>query len=164
MHELPAPLQLGTTITVLLANGASCQGELEDASPGWLRLRGAAGIQLIQLAQVAVITTGDVHAPAGRIAPDGALPRPKSNDIAVKAGSRAPGRAWTDDDLRRLADAFLDQRSKDGELAARFNRARVQIGEMRRGFECARGNLVEDQISPIAATWVGRWRRVLTKT
>ncbi len=74
--------------------------------------------------------------------------------------SQAPGSPWSDAELKRLADAFLDGH-EDGELAERHKRARPAIKQLRQGFECARGNLVEDQISSVAATWVSRWRRVL---
>jgi hypothetical protein len=61
-----------------------------------------------------------------------------------------------------IAYAYLDG-IEDGDLAQRFSRSRGQIKELRQAFECARGNLVEDQISPIAATWVARWRKALTQ-
>jgi hypothetical protein len=87
------------------------------------------------------------------------LPRPTSADRPRRA-SRAPGRPWRDEDLRQLADGFLDGQD-DQQLCGSYNRTRAQIKELRAGFECARGNLVEDQISEVAATWVERWRRVL---
>ena len=69
-------------------------------------------------------------------------------------------KAGREDDLRALADAFLDNIS-DTELAMRHHRTKSAIKEMHQGFECARGNLVEDQISPVAQTWVARWRKLL---
>jgi hypothetical protein len=80
----------------------------------------------------------------------------------MRVGAKALGRAWLDEDLKTLADAYLDG-VEDGELSQRLNRARSQIRELRQAFECARGNLIEDQISPIAATWVARWRKALTQ-
>ncbi len=91
-----------------------------------------------------------------------AKPKPSSKDAPIRAGGKALGRAWLDEDLKTLADAYLDA-VEDGDLALRFNRSRGQIKELRQAFECARGNLVEDQISPIAATWVARWRKALTQ-
>ena len=35
------------------------------------------------------------------------------------------------------------------------------IKQLRQGFEAARGNLVEDQVGEVAATWIHRWRRLL---
>jgi hypothetical protein len=75
---------------------------------------------------------------------------------------RAPGRAWTEEELRRLGEGFIEG-TADHALATAFNRTRGQLKELRQGFECARGNLDVDDISPVAATWVARWRRVLGK-
>ena len=91
-----------------------------------------------------------------------ARPKPASKDAPIRAGGKALGRAWLDEDLKALADAYLDG-AEDGDLAQRFNRSRGQVRELRQAFECARGNRVEDQISPIAATWVARWRKALTQ-
>jgi hypothetical protein len=91
-----------------------------------------------------------------------AKPKPSSKDNPIRVGAKALGRAWLDEDLKTLADAYLDG-VEDGELSQRLNRARSQIRELRQAFECARGNLIEDQISPIAATWVARWRKALTQ-
>jgi hypothetical protein len=46
-------------------------------------------------------------------------------------------------------------------LAERFGRTRGQITLLRQGFECARGNIADDAIPPVAQTWVARWRKVL---
>lgn len=143
---------------VVLAQGEVFVGEVEWSGKGWLRLRTDAGQRLINLAHVAVIgLVGSVLDDEDEI--DSALPKPTSKDRPVKV-SQAPGRPWPDDELKRLADAFLDG-VEDNELAERHKRARPAIKQLRQGFECARGNLVEDQISEVAATWVPRWRRVL---
>jgi len=130
---------------------------------GWLLLETESGIMLINLTQVAVITQEpgepDEDTEASLEGLD-ELPKPTSAERPLRA-SRAPARPWRDDDLKQLADAFLDG-AQDQELATRFNRTRGQVKELRQGFECARGNLVDDQISRVAATWVDRWRRVLS--
>jgi len=164
MPDLPPGLHPGMRASFILADGTVFTGELEWARKGWARLRGDAGTTLINAAHVAVIK------PLVPLAPDedaedeedDALPRPRNHERARLAAPTAPGRAWEDDELRRLADAFLDN-ATDAELATRHHRARGAIKEARQGFECARGNLVEDQISPVARTWVGRWRKVLAK-
>jgi hypothetical protein len=145
----------------ILADGTVFDGELEWARKGWARIRGDAGVSLINAAHVAVIRPhGPLAADEPEDADDEGLPRPRSNERARMAGATAPGRAWDDEDLRALADAFLDN-ATDAELAARHHRSKGAIKEARQGFECARGNLVEDQISPVARTWVARWRKTL---
>jgi len=146
----------------ILADGTVFAGELEWARKGWAKLRGDAGISLINVAHVAVIKPLGPMAADEVDETDAALPRPRSHERATLAAPTAPGRAWADDDLRRLADAFLDN-ATDAELAERYHRTRGAIKEAHQGFECARGNLVEDQISPVARTWVGRWRKLLAQ-
>ena len=162
MPELPPGLHPGMRASFILADGTVFDGELEWARKGWAKLRGEAGIILINSAHIAVIKPLGPLAVEDEDETDADLPRPRSNDRATLAGPTAPGRAWADDDLRRLADAFLDH-ATDAELAERHHRTKGAIKEARQGFECARGNLVEDQISQVACTWVGRWRKVLAK-
>jgi hypothetical protein len=162
---LPNPfaelLPSGRLVIVLLADGTPMPGRVLALADGWLHLRDLDGEQLINLAQVAGIRLQE-GAQASEADPGDpeALPRPRSKDRPVKVGSGATGRPWTEPELRALAEAFLDG-GQDGELAERFRRTRGQITELHRGFECARGNLVEDQISPAAQAWVPRWRRLL---
>ena len=158
-HFLPP----GRRVAVQLAQGPVYRGEVRRTVDGWVLLETEDAQQLINLDHVAMIThegaaTDDDEVEEGLES----LPKPTSADRPIRA-SRAPGRPWKDDDLRQLADAFLDG-MQDVELAGRFNRTKGQVRELRQGFECARGNLVEDQISPVAQTWVARWRRVLART
>lgn len=145
-------------IALRLADGTPIVGRVVVAGDGWLHLRDPDGDHLINLAQVAAIRL-QVQ-PHGEAAPHGGLPRPSSKDQPRKLGARAPGRPWDEVELKALSEAFLDGEG-DAELAERFHRTRGQITELHRGFECARGNLVEDQISPAARLWVARWQRVL---
>jgi hypothetical protein len=153
MHDALSDLAVGSQISIRLANGAHVQGQIEARDSSWLRLRTPVGTSYVQLTHIAVISVGGDAVGEG-------LPKPTSKDAPVKSGARAPGRAWSEDELRLLADAFLDGKH-DSDLAERFHRTRGAIKEMHQGFEAARGNLVEDQISPVARTWVSRWRRVL---
>jgi len=91
----------------------------------------------------------------------GGLMKPQSLERPRVLTRTAPARAWQDEDLKKLATGFLDG-DDDATLSEAHHRARSQIRELRQAFECARGNLVEDQISPVAQTWITRWRRVLT--
>ena len=151
----------GRLVVIRLADGTPVPGRIMACADGWLHLRDLDGEQLINLAQVAGIQLQDGTAEHGQASQDpDALPKPRSKERPVKVGGGAPGRPWTEPELRALADAFLDG-AQDGELAERFHRTRSQVTELHRGFECARGNLVEDQISPTAQTWVQRWRRLL---
>jgi len=158
MTALPPGLHSGIRVHLSLANGGAIDGLLEHVQHGWLRVRGDDGVHYVQLTHIACIGLGAEEAASIADTTDAALPVPKAHQ--TRGNSKAPGRPWADDDLRRLADAFLDQQT-DQDLATRHNRTRAAIRELRQGFECARGNLVEDQITPVATTWVPRWRRVL---
>ena len=57
-------------------------------------------------------------------------------------------------------DAFLDDRG-DAELAQEHGRTRNQITVLRQAWECSRGNLPDDRISPAARLWVERIRRAV---
>jgi hypothetical protein len=158
LAELLVPDRL---VVLRLADGTPVPGRIIACADGWLHLRDLDGEQVFNLAQVAGITLQDGEGAARPVpAQDDNLPRPRSKERPVKVGGGAVGRPWTEPELRALADAFLDG-AQDGELAERFRRTRSQVTELHRGFECARGNLVEDQISPAAQTWVPRWRRLL---
>lgn len=152
----------GRLIALRLADGTPMAGRVVALDGAWLHLHDLDGGHLLNLAQVAVVHLDQGGRDDGHrgVVADGALPRPRSNDQPRKAGARTPGRAWDEVELKRLSEAFLDNAS-DGELALRFHRTRAQITELHRGFECARGNLSEDDLSPAAVLWVERWRRVL---
>jgi hypothetical protein len=163
MADLRHFLPPGRRVTVQLAQGPVYRGEVRRTVDGWVLLETEEAQQLINLDHVVVIThEGGAADEDDEEVAEGleTLPKPTSAERPTKV-SRAPGRAWRDEDLRALAEAFLDG-LQDVELAERFNRAKGQVRELRQGFECARGNLVEDQISAVARTWVDRWRRVLT--
>jgi hypothetical protein len=160
MPDLRPFLPPGRRVTAQLAQGPVYRGAVRRVVDGWLLLETDAGNMLINLDHVALIgqEPGETEDPEEGLE---SLPKPTPAEKPIRA-SRAPGRAWKDEDLRALADGFLDGH-EDGELAGRFNRTRGQLKELRQGFECARGNLVEDQISAVAREWVERWRRVLTE-
>lgn len=152
----------GRGVTAHLNNGQAVRGIVTGMRGGWLSLGGTEGgnAVLINLVHANALVLDTKPAPSAVI--DIPKPKPQSKDAPIRAGGKALGRAWLDEDLKTLADAYLDG-AEDGDLAQRFNRSRGQIKELRQAFECARGNLVEDQISPIAATWVARWRKALTQ-
>lgn len=148
----------GRHIAAVLANGQQCRGMITGIRGGWLSLGGNDKSVLVNLAQIAVITLDAKPAPTPQI--DVAMPKPSSKEAPIRAVGKALGRAWLDEDLKKLADAYLDG-AEDGAIAQKISRARTQIKELRQAFECARGNVAEDQISPIAATWVPRWHKAL---
>jgi hypothetical protein len=153
----------GRSVAAHLTNGQVVRGLVTGLRGGWLSLGGAKDGDspvLINLTHASALVLDTKAAPTAVI--DAPKPKPQSKEAPQRAGSKALGRAWLDEDLKALADAYLDG-AEDGDLAQRFNRSRGQIKELRQAFECARGNLVEDQISPIAATWVARWRKALTQ-
>jgi hypothetical protein len=158
MSDLPPGLHPGMRATFVLADGTAFAGEIQWNRKGWAKIGGDQGTTLIQLAHVAVIRPLGPLDEGGEV--DEELPKPRSKEGTELMGPTAPGRAWRDDDLRAIADAFLDGVS-EAELATRYHRTKSALKELRQGFECARGNLVEDQISPVARTWVARLRKVL---
>lgn len=158
------PLSLlipGRSLSAHLTNGQVVRGTITGLRGGWVSLGGGdGGVVLVNLAHASALVLDTKPAPAPFV--EVAKPKPASKDTPIRAGGKALGRAWLDEDLKTLADAYLDG-GEDGDLAQRLNRSRGQIKELRQAFECARGNLIEDQISPIAATWVARWRKALTQ-
>lgn len=171
MVDLRPFLPPGRAVTVQLAQGPLYRGTVRRVVDGWLLLAVETGQVLLNLAHVACIQHERPAAGASgedqaqdeegfeEAEREEALPRPRSAERPTRV-SRALGRAWKEEDLRSLADGYLDG-ADDTALAERFHRTRAQIKELRQGFECARGNLVEDQISAVARTWIERWRRVL---
>jgi hypothetical protein len=158
MEDPLSELMPGRHIAAVLANGQQCRGMITGIRGGWLSLGGNDKTVLVNLAQTAAITLDAKPAPVPQF--DMALPKPTSKEAPIRAVGKALGRAWLDEDLKALANAYLDG-EEDSAIAQRISRARVQIKELRQAFECARGNVAEDQISPIAATWVPRWHKAL---
>ena len=150
----------GRSVTAHLSNGQVVRGTVAGMRSGWLALGAEPGAVLVNLTHACALVLDTKEAPVPFV--EIAKPKPSSKDHPMRVGAKALGRAWLDEDLKTLADAYLDG-VEDGELSQRLNRARSQIRELRQAFECARGNLIEDQISPIAATWVARWRKALTQ-
>ncbi len=148
-------------IALHLADKTILVGRAEPLDGGWVCLRSRDGARLVNLDHVTFIDLNEAGEDPGEQQVDERVPRPRSKDTPVKVGSKAPARPWTDEDLKVLSDGFLDGH-QDAPLADRFNRTRSQIRDLRQAFECNRGNVVEDQISPAATTWIPRWRRVLS--
>lgn len=159
MEDPLSQLAPGRGVAVHLNNGQICRGQVSGLRGPWLHLAADSGGVLVNLTQASAIVLDAAAAPEAVI--DAPRPKPRSKEDPIRAGSRALGRAWTDAELKALADAFLDGHH-DGELAERFSRSRSQITDMHQAFECARGNIVEDQLRPVATTWVARWRKALT--
>ncbi len=161
MPALASAIPTDRPIILHLVGGHVLVGHGQPLEGGWLRLRSRDCERLVNLVHVVLIDASDgVSEESSPI--DAALPRPKSKDTPIKLGSRAPGRAWTDPDLKALSEGFLDH-VNDSDLAQRHHRTKGQIRDLKQAFECQRGNLVEDEISPAARLWVDRWRRVLRK-
>lgn len=148
MTERTITTLLGERCTVLLADGTRIEGTLASVDGEWWWLDGDDGELVVNPRQVAAIATG------------GGMPAPKP---ARKrgAGGGSPGRPWAEEHLRALADGFLDGET-DKELAARFERTPAIVRQLRQAFEVARGNLDQEQVTEVAATWIGRWREVLS--
>jgi hypothetical protein len=138
----------------LRLDGEVMSGAVIATANGWLRLDGADGEILVNLAQVAWIRV-DGPSPAKDDRP---VPAPKN--VVAQPGSRVPGRPWPDETIRAVVEGFLND-AQDGELAEKHGRTRHQITILRQAWECARGNLADDQLSPAAQLWVARIRNVM---
>ncbi len=158
MDDPLSELMPGRHIAAMLSNGQQCRGMITGLRGGWMSLGGSDKTILLNLSQIALITLDAKPAPTLEI--DVIKPKPTSKEAPIRAQGKALGRAWLDEDLKKLANAYLDG-LEDGDIAQKISRARSQIKELRQAFECARGNLSEDQISPIAVTWVPRWHKAL---
>ena len=141
----------GRTVHLRL-DGEVVSGAVIAIANGWLRLSGADGEILVNLAQVAWIRADGE--PAGK------LPVPSPKDVVAKPGSRVPGRPWSVETVRAIIDGFLNDRP-DGELAEQHGRTRHQITQLHQAWECARGNIPEDQLAPAVQPWVDRIRSVM---
>lgn len=154
MLELPV-----SPVVIHCANGQILIGRALPAAEGWLRVTTKEGERLVNLAHVVLIDIETVELERDQEVDEGLL-RPRSKERPVKVGMKTPGRPWQDGDLKALSEGFLDGLS-DKVLADRHHRVFSQVRDLRQAFECQRGNLPDDQLSPAASTWVARWRRVL---
>jgi hypothetical protein len=143
----------------LHCGGSTIEGSITACANGWLRLSGADGDMLINLGQVAWVR-GIGGGPASNDTEDDELPRPSHKEVVTRPGSKVPGRPWSDDGIRAVVDEFLNDRP-DGEIANTHGRTRHQVTVLHQAWECARGNLPEDQLSPAAQLWVDRIRKVM---
>lgn len=136
-----------------LTDQRQLSGRLLGGDAQWLVVDTGQGPLLLNRIQViAIVPPGAAFSVQAQSRPAAATSR--------RAGRKAPGRKWDNTELRQLADAFLDGEA-DTAIADRLQRTRSAIKEMHQAFECARGNLTDDQLGPVAVTWVDRWQRVL---
>lgn len=144
----------GRPVRLHLAGG-ELAGTVLSCANGWLRLDGPGGDTLVNLAQVVWIAGGGA-APAA----DAVLPQPEAKDVVARPGSKAPGRPWSDAAVQAIIGGFLDDLG-DAELAEQHGRTRHQVTVLRQAWECARGNIADDRLSPAAQLWVERIRRTM---
>jgi len=141
----------GRTVHLRL-DGEVVSGSVIATANNWLRLSGGDGEILVNLAQVAWIRADG--------APVSDLPVPAPKDVVARPGSRVPGRPWSVEAIRAVVEGFLNDKP-DGEIADQQGRTRHQITQIHQAWECARGNMPEDQLSPAAQPWVERIRTVM---
>jgi hypothetical protein len=152
MDSDPIEALIGHRCVLLLVEGSRIEGELQAADNLWWRLSAEEGEILVNPQHVAAVgISGGLPVTAGGGG---------GGKAAKRARGAAPGRPWADEQLKALADGFLDGET-DKDLAATFGRTPAIIRQLRQAFEAARGNLDEDQLGEVAGTWVGRWRQVL---
>lgn len=136
----------GQHLALLLVGGVSVSGEVVGVDGEWLQLHTEVGVCAIARRHIVVIGC------------DGALPtapaagdRPRRRRAnAANAAEPAAALAVPDEDtLRRVANAILD--GIDGpELRAIAGLDASTLRHVRRAFECARGNVQEEDL-PLAA-------------
>lgn len=142
-------------LVVLLTDGREFCGQLHcEVDSPWLRCDSQSGTVWLKQEQIAAIGQASALAASSE--------KPKKTKAASNKSTARPsaGRPWLDDDLKLLANAFMDN-VEIPLLATEFNRTRAAIKQMRLGFECARGNLDEDQVDEVARSWIHRWQQVL---
>ncbi len=146
MDALP-PLETGTRLAALLVGGQRVEGELLRVCGRWLELADGATLRWLNGDHIVLIAAG-----AGALPDAAPSPRPKR-------GAAGAGTPWQDQDLRLLADALLDGIA-DGELAREFGRKPAEIAVLRRALTCLRGEVMEEDLDPAAASWVPRLRGI----
>jgi len=157
MSEVPPGLRPGLRLECILADGTVVTGVIERAAKGWLRVQTSTGPVLVHLTHVALIKPGDAEAAGiGLGSQEDSSPTRGSS-----RGAPAASADWSPEQLRALADGLLDGHT-DTELAARLGQRKAHIVTLRQAFECARGNMVDDEIPPAARVWISRWREVLS--
>lgn len=153
------PLEPDRPVEIELASGQRIAGQAREQLGAWLGVDQGGALIWVNVSQVAMVVQGG-HLPA--VKSRGGRRRAAASTDGNEAGDTpTPGAGeWQDQELKLLVDAMLDG-ADDGRLAREFDRSRSAIRQIRAAFECARGNLVEDDIGP-AMAWVPRLRRVLS--
>jgi hypothetical protein len=145
-------LVIGGVTQIQLVNGDRLRGTVLDAEGDWLLLDAAQGRVAIARQSIALLTI------------DGALPAKRNSGSRRRESpeptSEAAAEILPPEQLRAVVDGFLDDRPDD-DLARTFSCTRSQIRLLRQAFECARGNLVEDQLPPAARSQVDGLRAAL---
>ncbi|MEK7413197.1 MAG: hypothetical protein AAB263_07755 [Planctomycetota bacterium] len=136
------------------SGGDEITGTIVHTANGWMRMTASNGDVLVNLATVTWI-----HALGPAPERDEAN-KPEAHEIGDRQGSRVPGRPWSEASVKTIIDGFLSDQ-QDSDLAETHGRTRHQITVLRHAWECARGNMTEDRISPAAQEWVPRIRRIL---
>ena len=157
MQALPRCVSPGARIRCHHAHGV-CEGRVRGAGHGWIELAGAASderrfVQVALLTEIVLLESA-VEPAAEDDGPARPAPVPMGGDVAAHA------QAWHDDEIRGVANAFLDGAS-DSDIARGSGRTRHQITILRHAFDAARGERNPDDCSPAARAWIDRLRRVL---
>jgi hypothetical protein len=155
--SLPRAVGPGAQVRILHPGGEAT-GLISASRAGWIELQTAEGTSYLAVAQITRVDLLSPPAAEESVTGDDAIPVPRPKPLMPRPGT--PGRPWSDEDLRELAHAFLDG-GADGELAERFGRSRHQITTLRQGFDAARGDRTSEDCSPVAQTWIPRFRRAL---
>jgi len=134
-------LEIGARYRFQLAGGSAVEGALRGLEGDWARLEHARGTVWIARLQIATIG-------------------PPRSGTGAGSGTGGGATEWSESSLRRAAEGFLDGEA-DSAIAADLDVPRAAVGRLRKAFECARGNLVEDQIPAASAELVPRLRTVL---
>jgi hypothetical protein len=141
-------------------DGLEICGTVSDVVDGWCGVEDNAEPMWLQIAQIVAVTVESQALPAPVNAAGGKRKRTDQRASGAADGKR--GRDWQPQEVRELAEGFLDG-ATDSDLASHFGCPRGAINSMRQAFECARGNLVEEEIDGLARSWVDRVRSALSE-
>lgn len=148
----PSVLSLHAPLALQLQDGTRLKGTLEMVDGEWLLVDCAGARVAIAKQQIAVLGY------EGRLPTKGA-----GSGKKAPASAAAPATAELDETIvRQLLDGFLDGHSIET-LMQISGLGKKEVKLWHQAFECARGNLVDDQIPPAARALLPQLRSVFSQ-
>ena len=149
------PMEIGASIQLQLSIGQQLTGTVEAIAGEWLHLRVKSRLLAVSRSQVALIALeGNIPKAGGRQRKSTTLDDPTL--IPAEDEPNVPDDAT----LRKVVMAILDG-IEGPELRAIGGMNASRLARVRQAFECARGNLQIEDLSPVARDLVDPIRRAL---